>query len=338
MDLGQIAEVLECSKRACDLYEELDFTFGVAGCMTSIGGALHLSGDLPGAMEHYHRALEIFSSLEHSNGIATMEMNIGNLYHQTGKPELALSSFEKGRELFRAIGNQYALGHATLAVGTVLGEQGDYDSAMKHIDSALTISREVEDTGGAVDALLTHLNIQIERGLEEEARVTLSQIDDIRFSAPHVSVKRELEVARLEILSSNFEEAKSALIDVLSLAREHGFKDREAEANKQLRDLSRTLGDFEAYITYNDEYTRITEEINGKDTATRLAMQEAERRIATERQEHEKHLAILHSTLPKDIADRVARGETVNDHHENAAVLFLDVVGFTDSFKLHGPA
>ena len=58
-------------------------------------------------------------------------------------------------------------------------------------------------------------------------------------------------------------------------------------------------------------------------------MLEAEQKMAKERAEHEKHLSVLHSTLPKSIADRVARGETVNDHYDNAAVIFLDIVGFT---------
>jgi len=40
-------------------------------------------------------------------------------------------------------------------------------------------------------------------------------------------------------------------------------------------------------------------------------------------------MAVLHSTLPKHIADRVARGEVVNDQFNSVAVLFMDIVGFT---------
>ena len=49
-----------------------------------------------------------------------------------------------------------------------------------------------------------------------------------------------------------------------------------------------------------------------------------------ERREREKERAILYSTLPDHVADRLIRGEDVSgDHHGNAAVLFLDVAGFT---------
>ena len=46
-------------------------------------------------------------------------------------------------------------------------------------------------------------------------------------------------------------------------------------------------------------------------------------------QERARERAVLYSTLPKHIADRVIRGEVVNDHIDNAAVMFLDIVGFT---------
>jgi class 3 adenylate cyclase len=87
--------------------------------------------------------------------------------------------------------------------------------------------------------------------------------------------------------------------------------------------------DLAGYVEHNNECTRINEEVNGKETATKLAMQEKQREIDAERKEIDKQLAVLHSTLPKHIADRVARGEVVNDHFENASVIFLDIVGFT---------
>jgi class 3 adenylate cyclase len=87
--------------------------------------------------------------------------------------------------------------------------------------------------------------------------------------------------------------------------------------------------DLASYVEHNNEFVRINDEINGKDTATRLAMQDAERKIESQRKEYEKQLAVLHATLPKDVADRVARGEIVSDAFNHAAVLFADVVGFT---------
>ena len=96
-----------------------------------------------------------------------------------------------------------------------------------------------------------------------------------------------------------------------------------------MRDLAQKRNDFAAYIEHNNEFTRITEEINGKESTLKMAMQAKQREIDAVQREHAQHMAVLHSTLPKHIADRVARGEVVNDQFDRAAVLFLDVVGFT---------
>jgi class 3 adenylate cyclase len=113
------------------------------------------------------------------------------------------------------------------------------------------------------------------------------------------------------------------------LARDAGLRSNSANVHAKLRDLARQRNDFDAYIEHNNEYTRITEEIRGADAKLKIAMQAKEREIAEREKEHAKHLAVLHSTLPKHIADRVARGEVVNDQHDNVAVLFVDLVGFT---------
>jgi len=60
-----------------------------------------------------------------------------------------------------------------------------------------------------------------------------------------------------------------------------------------------------------------------------LTMMEAERGIAKGRTEREKERAILFGALPKEIADRMVRGEEVSDHIDAASVVFVDIVGFT---------
>jgi len=142
-------------------------------------------------------------------------------------------------------------------------------------------------------------------------------------------LRHETNRATLQERGLELEEAKATLLRALETAREHNLSFMLADIHLRIRELCRKTNDFAGYIEHNNEHTRITNEINGKDTAAKLAMQEKQREIDAERKEHEKLLAVLHSTLPKHIAERVARGEVVNDHYDRAAVLFLDIVGFT---------
>ena len=110
-----------------------------------------------------------------------------------------------------------------------------------------------------------------------------------------------------------------------------GARQNESEAHMKLRDLARLRGDLDAYVEHNDAYLALKERLAGADTQRQVALQTKERELAVERQKREQERAILYSTLPRHVADRVLRGETVSgDHYDEATVLFLDVVGFTE--------
>jgi class 3 adenylate cyclase len=98
---------------------------------------------------------------------------------------------------------------------------------------------------------------------------------------------------------------------------------------QRLRDLSQRTNDFATYIQFNDAYHQLKEQIAGADASVRVAMIRKEREIENMEQERARERAVLYSTLPKHIADRVIRGEQVSDHFEAVGVMFLDIVGFT---------
>ncbi|CAN5412772.1 hypothetical protein BH10BAC6_BH10BAC6_17620 [soil metagenome] len=125
------------------------------------------------------------------------------------------------------------------------------------------------------------------------------------------------------------EGAKICLVGGLTLTQRYAIRDEEAAVHKRLRDHCRAMGDFDSYVGHNERFMAITEEIRGGATQRKLATQQRQAELEKERNETEKHKAALYSTLPKHIADRVVRGEVVNDHIDAASVMFLDIVGFT---------
>jgi class 3 adenylate cyclase len=128
----------------------------------------------------------------------------------------------------------------------------------------------------------------------------------------------------------NLEASTTLLLSAVELARQYRLRASEADYHKALCHLAQKRNDFAAYIEHNNEYTRITEEIRGREATQKLAMMEAERRIEAERRQREKERALLYGALPKSVADRMIRGEKITgDHYDSASVIFLDIVGFT---------
>ncbi|MCO6466564.1 MAG: adenylate/guanylate cyclase domain-containing protein, partial [Bradyrhizobiaceae bacterium] len=133
----------------------------------------------------------------------------------------------------------------------------------------------------------------------------------------------------IEEHKGELQQAQESLTKALSIAEGASLRSDVASIHKSLRDLALKQNDFQRYVEHNTAYTQITEEINEKEVTQKIGMMEAERKIRAERQEREKERAVLYSTLPKHVADRVIRGENVTDHFDHAVVFFCDIVGFT---------
>jgi class 3 adenylate cyclase/Tfp pilus assembly protein PilF len=326
---GDYPTALEHYHRALVLHEMLDERSGVAGVTHNIGNVHRETGDYPTALECYHRALALFEELGDGRGVAQSTGNIGIVHVSTGEYAVALEYYHRALTLHEELANRTGVAVVTGNIGGALATSGDYTAALEKYHSALALHEELGNRSGAARVTGNILAAYVDMGSDAEAQTVLQALDNLHIDHPSVRILCEQSRAVLLERHEDLDGAAISLHRALCEAQEHGLRSRTAEVHKALRDLAQKRNDLAAYIEHNNEYARITEEINGKETATKLAMQAKQREIDAERKETEKQLAVLHSTLPKHIADRVARGETVNDHYDSAAVIFLDIVGFT---------
>jgi adenylate cyclase len=309
---GNYPAALEHFHRALAVHEELGESSAAARAIRHIGIVHRSTGNYPAALEHFHRALVMHEEQGESRSIAGITNNIGNVHGSTGNYAAALAHYRRALAVNEELGNRSWVAVNTSNIGTVYKSTGDYPAALEHFRRALAMHEELGEISGVAGSTVDILSALILTGEHAEAEALLQTMDGLQIDDP-----------------GNVDEAKATMRAALIHAQEHTLVPKQAEVHRALRELALKQNDLARYVEHNNEYTRITEEINGKDTATKLAMQEKQREIDAERKEHEKHMAVLHSTLPKHIADRVARGEVVNDYHHNAAVIFLDIVGFT---------
>jgi adenylate cyclase len=326
---GNYPAALEHFQRALAVHQELGDRSRVAGTTNNIGMVHVSTGNYPAGLEHFHRALVLCEEIGHQHFAANVSGNIGNVYQRTGNYPAALEHFHRALVLFEKLGNRSGVANTTLIIGNVHQSTGNYPAALEYSNRALAIHDELGNPSSVALAIGNIVSAMILSGEHAQAEALLQTMDALQIDEPSVVVHREQSRASLQELHGTIDEARATLRAALLIAQEHMLAPMQAEIHKALRDLAQKQNDFASYIEHNNEFTRINEEVNGKDTATKLAMQEKQREIDAKDREHQKHLAVLHSTLPKHIADRVARGETVNDQYDHASVIFLDIVGFT---------
>ncbi len=367
---GNYPAAMEKFNRALAIYEEIGNRHGVAIVTGNIGLAHVNTGNYPAALEHYHRALAILEELGDRRGVARVTVNIGSVYNETGNYPAALEQKHRALAIHEELGERRGVALVTGNIGIVHSDTGNYTAALEYYHRALAIHEEMGDRSGVAivtgnignvqsatgnytaalehyhHALAIHEELGYRRGVESvtgnilstqvcmqadaEAVATLAAMDAMQIDTPGVRIQCDLQRAVLQQRKGLLDDAQSTLKRAQTEAQESGLRSLEADAHKELRDLAQKRNDFAAYIEHNNEFTRITEEINGKETATKLAMQTKQREIEAREREHEKHRTLLYGTLPKVVADRMIRGEKVSgDHYESASVIFLDIVGFT---------
>ncbi len=326
---GDYPEALEFYHRALELHEEFGEVSAVARVTSNIGLVYLSTNDYPEALAHYHRALALHEELGNRSGVAIVTGNIGLVHRKTFDYPAALDYYHRALALHEELGERGTMAIVIGNIGLVHKDTGNYHAALEYHHHALAVHEELGDRSGTARVKGNILSTYVDMGSDAEALVLLQDMDTAHIDDPEVRSNSELMRAMLQERSGDVDGAVMTLKRALSDADTHGLREQSANMHYTLRDLAQKRNDFPAYIEHNNEFTRITEEINGKDTATKLATQAKQREIDAREREIAKHMAVLHSTLPKHIADRVARGEVVNDSFDNASVLFLDVVGFT---------
>ena len=327
---GDYPRALEQLRRALQVHEELGDRAGAALVTSSIGTVYYSTSAYPEALEYYRRALAVHEELGDRANATISTVNMGSVYASTKAYPEALEHFHRALTVYENEGNRAGAALVTGNMGTVYADTEAYPEALEHFHRALAMHKELDDRASA--ALVTGNLVTAHMELEQydEAAELLEHQESLLMDDPVVRARHLANQALLAEHRGNLEAAHSSLVEALAISTEAGLRSESAEFHEKLRNLAQKRNDFAAYIEHNNEYQRITEEISGKEATQKIAMMEAERKMEAERQERERERAVLYSTLPKDVADRVIRGEDVSgDEFDHASVLFLDIAGFT---------
>jgi adenylate cyclase len=329
-EASQYPLALQYYHQALAEHTELDNRNNMATAYGNIGLVYSDTGDYPAALEQLHKALSLHEEVNDLIGAARAMHNIGNVYQVAGNSALAMEHYQASLAVNEKLGHRKGIASAIGSIGDVHMSSGKTELALEHYRRAADLCSILSDNRGLAWNYGRIMTVLLDTGVLVEAESTLAALDGIPVEDPRADIFREVSRARLQELQGNLDEAADTLRSVMPTAVEYALAPEQAEIHQRMRELALKRNELAAYVEHNKEYTRITVEINGKDTATKLAMQAKQREIDAREREHEKQLAVLHSTLPKEVAERVARGEVVNDHFESVTVIFLDIVGFTE--------
>lgn len=370
LNTGDQASALTSFSQALSIFEQSNNKGGIANALTNMGVAHAHMGDYPAALEAFHRVLAMDQAAGNNSNAARMLVNIGAIYRITGNYPEALEALLRSRDIQDASGDRVGLASTYLNLGSLHSHAGNQRAALESLQQALEIYQALEDKTGVARTVANMAYAWVELAAYDKALDLLTQAAERLAATGDAAdlAQTNSQMIRCLIALNRFDEASQLLenpvldkgqvpgavvTNLISRARlsenegtpadtiihleqalavtaEHGLKSREIEIHKLLRDVYRQLNDFDSYVKHNELFVAIGEDLRGAETQRTMAMHEAHQRIEAGLREAEKHRSLLYSTLPRQIADRMLRGEEVlGDQFQNASVLFLDIVGFT---------
>jgi class 3 adenylate cyclase len=335
--LPEPLRVLELCFENLHLNEALD-EHNVKGALYStIGLTYREMGEYAASMEYLERALAEFERTGQRPFIANTTCNIGGLLFYLDRYGDAARMLEKGISMQREVGNtEYEIGQ-TMALAKVYSTMGREEEGQRLLQDMLLMAREHGLQQLEASAIVDMARLSLQLGHFADTLATLDAWKEIIDRYPSVAIERDTLAGTALANVKRYEEGVRVLELALDRARALGSKAHMQNYHRLLREIAKEQGDFDAYIRHNEAQQRLHDEIKGTEATRAIAAMESEKRIVALQHERERERSVLYSTLPRSVADRVILGEDINDQFDHAAVLFVDIVGFTAHSSLLPP-
>jgi len=326
---GRFTEALDDYAQCMALFQQLNDVPFIAGVHTQIG-TIHIeSGNVPAALIEYNVALALYREINDPIGIAGTMSNIGTIHLSVNDLDRAFLAFNEAIPLHEANNDAKYLATTLNNLAVIYYYRSDIARAVELFVRVLELRQQLGEPVAIITALGSLAEGYLAMGDVDTARTMLASIDPNDNPDPHFRIDMITTRARLLVHEADVEAACTLYLQALAMATDFALPSRQIGLHRELRNLAQQQSDLAAYIEHNTSLNALTERFSGASTARQLTEIESKLELEAREREHQKHMAVLHSTLPKQIAERVARGETVTDTFENASVIFLDIVGFT---------
>ncbi len=129
----------ELFRKALELFEQVDYHFGIGKCQNALANIHFERGELEEAIEFYEIALASHVKANNLQGQAVVLNNIGTCYLHQDKIDDALITLKKSLELKLLVGNPYQIANSYIHFGDVYFVTKDYKSALKYFSQAKDI-------------------------------------------------------------------------------------------------------------------------------------------------------------------------------------------------------
>lgn len=243
--------------------------------------------DLTRAEEHYLLAEKQSEQNGDSLSLAIAKNNLGLIWIERGDFNKAETLFLKGYELRINSDNNFLIGHSLQYLGTLKFRQGDLDKALDYFNKARISYERVktrERNDGYYDNLARVCNdmgyVHARLGNKSAAEVCANDAIAVGKSLinPYSRASISLQSAKLKKMAGNTTKSREMLEELLTEARQYGFKDILQKSYGLLAEIFEEQGDLKKAI----DFARLSYDLKETLETDKLARKLADERFSYE--------------------------------------------------------
>lgn len=123
------------------------------------------------SLEYLYKALELYKAAKEEDAIGNIWLNIGaNKYH-LGEYRNAIDLIKKGFVILKTENNLFSLSDSHQFLALSYSKIGQQDSALWHIDEAISMKRLLPNNGRLLDGLIIKGNFLLDENMQETQRI-----------------------------------------------------------------------------------------------------------------------------------------------------------------------
>lgn len=287
---------------------------GISSDLLNIGVIYRQMGDLEKALKYCFEALQIDRDLNNTDGMAANLVNIGSVYEEMGKYKEALSYYADSRDLFQKRGNISGLGSNYGSIASVYLKIL-FDSTLSETEKQVLTGNRATLTKLIYENLFKAKDLLERTGALYELRIVYRNLSEIALHEEDYKNALMYFKVHKRLQDSIFSKENETRIMGIEFRRDSDLKQKEIEIQKLQLSRAKTQ---QVYM------------IIGLMLLLWVAIVVVRQRAKSEQ--------LLLNILPAKIAARLKKKEyPIADQFENASIVFIDIVGFTDISGQHSP-
>lgn len=258
---SQIADALRLSESAREIATQIGYETGVADAIHVKGMLYWYRSDYPRASELFWEALGLREQINDALGLGRSYNNIGNIFFYQAQYDTAKFYYQKALELRQELKDSAGLVYSYSNLGDVYLAKGKDLLALEYYQRGWAMAQRIPLVNGQGHIAGRLGEFYSLKGDHQQARTYWEESSRLASAAgnKHYLAESLIQLTRLAMLDDQFDLAKHEAFSrqALSLARDLGAIELQAEASLLLTQLAAAAGKYDSAYHFHQQYQEL---------------------------------------------------------------------------------